>query len=268
MLIQLTEKTSFASRLFTIYHLRAHLPWFSASAGDLTTLAMLLCPIAKGRASSIWDAARNNGLTQGRACAYERLVLQSVSVDEAAAIVKVAPKEPRYTPIGVVACSLVLQRLKKHLAAMFVGSVIPLQLDSDGAHTREEEARGVTVDSARSLGGKFAELGEAFETVWNGGSVDVDCQVGEGLEGEIRTLLTAIVLYRKIFPSAVLGSDGEGVSILLSPPPSPSFADREGGGYELRTVMGRKVFDEEEIEEARDRVVDMLVASERRGRAC
>ncbi|KAF9045721.1 hypothetical protein BDZ89DRAFT_1058681 [Hymenopellis radicata] len=263
------DQTSFASRLFTIYHLRAHLPWFSASAGDLTTLAMLLCPLAKGRAASIWEAARNNGLTQGRACAYERLVLASVGVEEAAAIVKAnrVHREPRHTPIGVVASSLLLQRLKKHSALMFVGSVVPLQLDAN--NDKEEEARRVTVDSARSLGGRMAQLGDAFEQVWNGGHVDIDNSAfSDGLESDIWTLLSAIVMYRRIFPSAVLGSGAEGVSILLSPPPSPTLADHEFGGYKLRTIMGGKVFDDEEIEEARDRVVDMLVALERRGRAC
>ncbi|KAK0445248.1 hypothetical protein EV421DRAFT_2018441 [Armillaria borealis] len=42
--------------------------------------------------------------------------------------------------------------------------------------------------------------------------------------------------------------------------------DHEGAGYKLRMIMDRKVFDNEDVEEARHRVIDMLVASERHGR--
>ncbi|KIY73822.1 hypothetical protein CYLTODRAFT_439501 [Cylindrobasidium torrendii FP15055 ss-10] len=257
------DTTSLISRLWTIYNLRSHLPWFSASAGDLTTLAMLLSPIAPGRASSIWEAAKHTGLTQTRACAYERLVLSSVDVQEAAAIVTIADKHPRYTPIGVVSAHLILRRLRKHAVAMFVGSIVPRHLGVDT--DKEEEARRVTVDSARSLGGDIARLGDTFEEVWNGGDPRLEDEEyeDEGVQAEIRALLVAVVLYRQIFPSAVLGKAGEeSVSILLSPPPSPTLSEHKSG-YRLREILGQDVFEEMELEEARDRVVDLLVAAER-----
>jgi hypothetical protein len=54
------------------------------------------------------------------------------------------------------------------------------------------------------------------------------------------SLLRATTLFRRIFPNSVLSSAG-GVSILLSPPPSPSRTN-SGLHLELRT-RGSKVFD-------------------------
>ncbi|KAK0204097.1 hypothetical protein DFS33DRAFT_859757 [Desarmillaria ectypa] len=273
------DQTSLITRLLTMYRLRTHLPWFSASAGDLSTLAMLSCPVAKRHAARIWEAAKRNG---GIACAYERLALGSVDVNEAVSRLKAAGTKAewdRYTPIGVVARTLVLERMKAHLEAMFVESVVPASIETASESDKEDDLRRVTVDAARSLGGKMAELGGVFEKVWLGGGAGLegvwvdddeeeeeDDEERDGVECDIKSLIRGIMLYRKLFPSAVMGCRGEGVSILLSPPPSPSLTDHEGAGYKLRMIMGRKVFDNEEVEEARDRVVDMLVASERRGR--
>ena len=60
-----------------MYRLRTHLPWFSASAGELSTLAMLSYPVVKRHAATIWEATKHGG---GITCAYERLVLGSIVV--------------------------------------------------------------------------------------------------------------------------------------------------------------------------------------------
>ena len=241
---------------------------------------MVSYPVAKGHAARIWEAAKRD---EGITCPYERLVLDTVGVDEAMSRLKAAgikAEWDRYTPIGVIACTLVLERTKAHLESMFVESVVPAGLESasesDKVDDKEDDLRRITVDAARSLGGNMAELGDVFEKVWLGGGglegvwvdedEDEEDEEKDGVEGNIKALMRGIVLYRKLFPSAVMGCGGEGVSILLSPPPSPSLTDHEGAGYKLRTIMGRSVFDNEEVEEARDRVVDMLVTSERRGR--
>ncbi len=51
-----------------------------------------------------------------------------------------------------------------------------------------------------------------------------------------------------------LDCGAEDVSILLSMLPSPTM---KALGYRLRTTMGRKLFDNQEVEEARDRAVDI-----------
>lgn len=96
------------------------------------------------------------------------------------------------------------------------------------------------------------------------------------------------MLYRRVFPSSILNcvsaSGAEPVSFILSPPPSPSRKNPELL-YSLRMALGSPVFeytsesaeaesesqnDDERLglalEDARDRVIDMLVDGERAGR--
>ncbi|KAK0445228.1 hypothetical protein EV421DRAFT_347615 [Armillaria borealis] len=152
-----------------MYRLRTHLPWFSASAGELSTLAMLSYPVVKRHAATIWEATKHGG---GITCAYERLVLGSVGVDKAVSRQKAADTKvewDNYTLIGVVACALALERTKAHLESMFVESVGLASLDSASANDKEDDLRGITVDAARSLGGRMAELGGVFGKVWRRG---------------------------------------------------------------------------------------------------
>jgi hypothetical protein len=122
---------------------------------------------------------------------------------------------------------------------------------------------------------------------------DNDDGAVEVLDKEIKALLTGLVLYRQVF-----GVQKKGVtsvtSALISPPPSPSSTIRPGvraskGGqqkernvlWDLRRALGSGVFEdgahhaegeEEEgegsrLEDARDKVVDLVVDMERRGRS-
>lgn len=125
-----------------------------------------------------------------------------------------------------------------------------------------------------------------------------DSEVEDGEEGEVETLdkeikalLTGLVLYRQIFGVEKKGAAAV-TSALISPPPSPASTIRPGvrssAGVqqkernvllELRRALGNRVFEddtEQEVEEeaegslledARDRVVDLVVDMERRGRS-
>jgi len=109
----------------------------------------------------------------------------------------------------------------------------------------------------------------------------------DGVESDIRSILSALILYRRIFPSSILScasaSGVEPVTFILSPPPSPS---RKNAGLHLalRRALASDAFDfkgddtEDEkmsedhrlgviLEDARDHVVDMLVEGERAGRS-
>ena len=99
-------------------------------------------------------------------------------------------------------------------------------------------------------------------------------------EVEIRTLLTATEIYRQIFPIPLSPSPST-VSATLSPPPSPPSSlsgkkGRPGLGMigTLRAVLASRAFDFDtggvkderlgvRLEEARDRVCDMLTEVER-----
>ncbi|KDQ22399.1 hypothetical protein PLEOSDRAFT_174910 [Pleurotus ostreatus PC15] len=276
---------------------------------------------------------------------YEKLVLRDLEVGEASKRLRdlnigKGEKRERYTltPLGALAGTLVKERTKKHLMMQFISTVVPPSSSSTtpvrgGQYTStvepgdlwdEETAvaeKRKTIDAARSLGGSLAELGDILERLQaNGDGLEATHDptnqedfILEGINGEIRSLLNAILLYRKIFPSSILShsrglghhdatSSGaqncSGVSILLSPPPSPSQKDIRIV-YALRRALGNAVFDcnvedrpkaeglvdcaderkasrsgsvwQEDgvvalaLEDARDRVVDMLVELEMEG---
>ena len=178
---------------------------------------------------------------------------------------------------------------------------------------REELERKETGAAGRSIGGRTAELATLLDRTWETGflapdgapftaaaeelgahdeaccpyDVDADCEDEHDLasqdEAEIRALLTATLVYRRIFPSSLpachhaLGA----AAIVLSPPPSPSRRNAQLHTA-LRAALGSPAFESgadgrledpelgAALEDARDRVEDMLFEFERacwRGRA-
>jgi len=252
-----------------------------ASVSDLTTLALVVASttgalggLAKIKARFIWDAAKNTD-----AKINEQLVFETLDMDEAAmCLSKATPSAGTdYTPVEVLGVVVVKARMKKHLATLFAGAV-----DEDAAaginEEEEEVQRSRTAEAARELGGQVAELGRTFERVWRSAS-EVDGvlsfdpeEAGAGVDSEIKALLVALSLYRQLFPDAHKDVCGlHSSSALLSPPPSPSSkASVERGNMllSLRKALGSRVFEDEVmcLEDARDRVVDMIVDADRRQR--
>ncbi|PCH44728.1 hypothetical protein WOLCODRAFT_139190 [Wolfiporia cocos MD-104 SS10] len=216
------------------------------------------------------------------------------------------------TPLGVLAAILIRERLRKHAAALFVRTVVRDESRMRGADAcdaedyvydvdkdlRDEHERTETVQAGRSIGGRTAELAVLLERIWDTGfctqeemlpaarragaspDEDADCEDAHDLastdEAEIRALLRATLVYRRIFPASLPACP----TFVLSPPPSPS---RRNAALHmaLRTALGSPAFEfgsggrlEDEglsvaLEDARDRVNDMLVELEqtcRRGR--
>ena len=176
---------------------------------------------------------------------------------------------------------------------------------------KEEQERDETIEAGKSIGGRTAELAVLLERIWDTGfssedtllpaphhghahgcrDVDADCEDDRDLasqdEAEIRALLTATLIYRRIFPSTIpactlAGGAGGAPAFVLSPPPSPSRRNAKLH-MALRTALGSPAFESgadgrledpelgAALEDARDRVVDMLVdfeqACRRGGRA-
>ena len=171
---------------------------------------------------------------------------------------------------------------------------------------KEEQERKETVEAGKSIGGRTAELAVLLDRIWDTGfcsqedmlptrprhshcdshgrnpDVDVDCEDEQDLasqdEAEIRALLTATLIYRRIFPSTIPAcapsSAGGAPAFILSPPPSPSRKNAQLH-MALRTALGSPAFESgadgrledpelgAALEDARDRVVDMLVDFER-----
>ncbi|TBU45161.1 hypothetical protein BD309DRAFT_1079551 [Dichomitus squalens] len=168
---------------------------------------------------------------------------------------------------------------------------------------KEEQERKETVEAGKSIGGRTAELAVLLERIWDTGfssqeeslvplprhahaharnpDVDADCEDDQDLasqdEAEIRALLTATLIYRRVFPSTIPAcavSAGRAPAFVLSPPPSPSRRNAQLH-MALRTALGSPAFESgadgrledpelgAALEDARDRVVDMLVDFER-----
>lgn len=260
--------------LYTRIQIYQHISSYSGvSTQDLSTAALVLygAPSALGgitriKARSIWKAAT----AKGGATSYEKMVLEGMSVDEAfERLGKEITQQDIKPPIQILAGALVKERVRKHLGLLFVGSVrtsAEEERDADDKDQSEQDVleRRTIIEAARELGGPVGELGRTLERVWKLGA---DCQVDvedakdeeSGVNGEIKALLAALVLYRRLFPSV-----GNGASALLSPPPSPGREDTSEVGM-LRRALGSRAFEESNaLEDARDRAVDMVVELERR----
>ncbi|KAG6917610.1 hypothetical protein DXG01_001841 [Tephrocybe rancida] len=267
---------SLLSRL-QVYHNITTFP--VSSAADLCTAVLtlhgfgtFLGGLARARARAVWSSISTKGAT-----AYERLVLEEISVDEAATRLSAGPSAYHADnedgelgkPMRVLAAALVRERVASHLGVLFVGSVRGEDDADVDVEEREKEVKEWrrTIEAAKELGGHVGELGRRLERLWKVPSelitVDVKGYESEGEEDEVEALAAALVLYCRVFSSIESGE-----SALMSPPPSPG---REGKYKDtsdvarLRRALGSRVFEKSEaLEDARDRAVDIVVKLERR----
>lgn len=243
-------------------------------ASDLATLALLAHSLplfyVKDRSQRLWNRARI-GLVRP----YERLVLETFSLEEAAKTLPSSPPATSLTPLGALATTLLRQRLRSHTSELFVQTVTRSHASSlSQPHNAEQEAQwNETINAGRSLSGTISAISNSFAKVWESGVLNVKDLVVD--DEDIKTMLSTIVLFRRIFPSRILccdAADNE-VSFILSPPPSPpARGPQKEVVMQLRRALGSSVFEEQsedrdELEDSRDRAVDMLVEYERRGRS-
>ncbi|KAL5521740.1 hypothetical protein ACEPAF_2488 [Sanghuangporus sanghuang] len=247
---------------------------------------------------------------------YETYVLESMTVDEAGA--KIATlgqtmvmdsavetdegegqaEQAREDPLALLAKQAIRDFIREHSERVFLYSVS----GDEEVYSGTVEARDTleheicrTVDASRSLDGRTARLADMFERVCKPSSAPFASEFlldSEDLEieatsssadsadndAELCALLRAIVLYRRIFPSATpyassfrdpnigcrpisSGPDAFAPPTQIpSPPPSPSRRDA-ALHLALRRCLDSSAFDSRDIiEDARDRVVDMLTA--------
>lgn len=240
---------------------------------DLATLALLAYSLpvfyVKDRSQRLWNRAR-----VGLIRPYERLVLETLSLEEAAQILASSSPTTSLTPLGALATILLRQRLRSHTSELFVQTVTRSHSGAlTQSHDAEQEAKwNETINAGRSLGGTISAISDSFAKVWESGMLNVEDLVVD--DEDIRTVLSTIVLFRRIFPSRILCCDAVNneVSFILSPPPSPPARGlQKEVVMQLRRALGSSVFedqseDRDELEDSRDRAVDMLVEYERRGR--
>jgi hypothetical protein len=226
--------------------------------------------LAKTKARAAWTNARAKAQVKGGAVAYERMVLEELSIDEAADRIShvVADKEmDRHSPLQLLGTALVKERVKKHLGLLFIGSIgndaEDSENDTDKAKKEDTDRRN-TIEAARELGGRVGELGRTLERVWKLGrnslvEVRDTCDDEPGVDGEIQALLTALVLSRRV--QDMSSTPKTGASVMFSGSMQKDRCD----ATILRRVLGSRVFEEwDRLEDARDRAVDMVVELERK----
>jgi len=265
--------TSFSRRAQAYWGMVSHTPAFSTSPSDLCTLALLVFPIWRARAAALWTRAIHARVVRP----FERAVISAMTVEEAYVDLAEA-SDIRLSPLGSLAVRHVRRAVANLAGRTFVRAVFGTDAQLGDAEVydaekdaREEEERHAVVDAGRSMGGPSAELVDLLERICSGIFVRYeetqpsdDSDVEEDEHGA-RMLLGAIVLYRGLFPSGLPGSMG--MPVVLSPPPSPSRRN-VGLRAALRVALDGEVFysDGSELEEARDRVIDMLVDVDRASR--
>lgn len=251
----------------------SHTPTFAPSPGDLSTLALLVLPVWRARATALWTRANHARVVRP----FERAVIGAMTVEEASTSLAKTCND-RLSPLNSLAVRNVRKAVVHVAAQTFVDAVLGPDVQSGNSEffgaekdTREEVERQAVVDAGRSLGGCSAELVDLLERICNGAFVryeEIEHSNDSDTDDEergVRMLLSAVVLYRQLFPSALPGSSG--VSVVLSPPPSPS---RRNAGLRaaLRVALDSEVFYSggSMLEEARDRVIDTLVDVNRASR--
>ncbi|KAJ7484601.1 hypothetical protein FB451DRAFT_1436539 [Mycena latifolia] len=138
--------------------------------------------------------------------------------------------------------NIAVERLRAVGARAFAREVLDTEEDVDTVTEEREQA----LATARALGGRVGALGGRVGRVLGGGTLDLDAEASESDAEEagddVEKLLHAIVLYRRVF-----GAD------------AASASERAA----LRRTLGSsEVFEEALVEEARDRVVDLLTGEQ------
>ncbi|KAI9441592.1 hypothetical protein H4582DRAFT_2096935 [Lactarius indigo] len=201
----------------------SHNPAFATSPGGLSTLALLVFSVWRTRATNLLMRANHVRLVRP----FERPVIGAMTVEEAS--VNLAKTcNVRLSPLSSIAVRNVHKAVAHVAAWTFVDAVLGPDVQSgdtevygtEDAH--EEVERRAVIDAGRPLGGRSVDL---LERIYNGAFIRHEIEHSDDSDTDdeewgVRMLLSAIVLCRRPFPSALPGSSG--VSIVLSPSPSPS----------------------------------------------
>lgn len=310
----------------------------SASAADLSALALLIQPFWEVKSASLWSMARLRALGKSGAVpaqvlrTYERFVLEGLDVIAAAEQIQKMAQLPsagidtvddsgsssdeesdeerwrtvlsgRAGPLAVVARCLVRDYIRSQAEKAFL-RVVQGDSDSPDAESVDVETRHRVMAAGRSLDDTTADLVEFFEQTGCGrpsaaayrlvsslvderlsGTDDEDEEAAQDEEArEIRAVLQATALYRKIFPTVSrtsaagyevcrsLVSQTPSISVSLpspnatfmalpSPPPSPS---RKTAALHLalRQCLASPAFERATaLEDASNCATDMLTSA-------
>ncbi|KAH9174673.1 hypothetical protein EDB89DRAFT_1949630 [Lactarius sanguifluus] len=194
--------TSLGLRSQAYWGMVSHTPAFATSPGDLSTLALLVFPVWRARATALWTRANHARLVRP----FERAVIDAMTVKEASAsLAKTC--NVRLSPLSSLAVRNVRKAVAHVAARTFVDAVLGPDVQSGDTEVcdtekdaREEVERRAVIDAGRSLGGRSAELVDLLERIYNGTFVrheEIDHSDDSDADDEergVRMLLSAIVL--------------------------------------------------------------------------
>jgi hypothetical protein len=157
-----------------------------------------------------------------------------LAVEDAAARL---PPTPAHGVLRALEAAVAVERLRAVGARAFAHAVLDTDVDPEAPEA---------LAAARALGGQVAALGARVGRVLGGGEVDLALDDAEdGAPADVEKLLRAIVLYRRVF----------GAEANAPARPDDAKALR-------RTLGSSEVFEDALVEEARDRVVDLLTGEQ------
>ncbi|KAF7348452.1 BHLH domain-containing protein [Mycena venus] len=209
----------------------------SLNVDDRRLLALLVRPVPLlGRrvAGQLWDGG------------------MGLEVDEAARRVAVSNVNTK-SPVLLRALeeNVAFERLRAVTASAFTREVLSVEADDSKTATEEREH---ALAAARKLGGRVGVLGARVGRVLGGSDLGLafDADADGAEEDDVHKLLRAIVLYRRVFPS---GSPSSSMTVTAKQANADAQALR-------RTLGSSEVFEDALVEEARDRVVDLLTGQQ------
>lgn len=241
---------------------------------DLCTIALLAhsLPFAETRSQALWTRA--SGLAESvEIPAYQRLVLGSMTVEDAMECLMTSKPISGSSPIASLASDLLRKRLHSHASSFFIHRVSQgPESNVEFPLTEDSKTWSATLSYGRSLGGDLGLLSDVLANVWQDRwfSLDINGLRVDAANEDVLALLRVTVLYNQVFASQPV----------LSAPPSPP--SKEGAKeseadvvLHLRRALGSNVFEESgesnvdglSLEDARDRVVDMIVNLQRERRS-
>ncbi|KAH9057980.1 hypothetical protein EDB83DRAFT_2520846 [Lactarius deliciosus] len=249
--------TSLGLRSQAYWGMVSHTPAFATSPGDLSTLALLVFPVWRARATALWTRANHARLVRP----FERAVIGAMTVEEASAsLAKTC--NVRLSPLSSLAVRNVRKAVAHVAARTFVDAVLGPDVQSGDTEkdAREEVERRAVIDAGRSLGGRSAELVDLLERIYNGAfvrheEIDHSDDFGRRRGGTGHDYFPPRYLGPQAFPS-------------YFHPHRHLRAEMRALRAALRVALDAEVFygGGSELEEARDHVIDTLVDVDRASR--
>lgn len=252
------------------------------SPSDLATLALLAHPLSSSISTSLWDWANSLGSKQPA----EQAVLQLDLTDAENLYRDGLTTSKEQKPLMVAAQTLVMNSLRVSVARAFVSTVNrSLSIESLGLELTDEnslrEAVGdstLALEVGKAVTGRAQQLALLWETYCRHQHLHADItddmldtldQLRDefedvGADDDVLSLLRALILFSRVFPAS--SSSGEDTPTSEGVKPITTVVGARGKLHlDLRRALASAAFDTDgEVEDARDRVVDLLSTMSRR----